>query len=70
MDTSGEQHLKIEHNIYKRRLNLDGKPIEDPKKEGNSTCHCQFLSGYSIELVKSSQDSKYLVLFIMDYAFN
>lgn len=33
MDTSGEQHLEIDHNIYKRRLDLDGKPIEEPKKE-------------------------------------
>ncbi|PNF20099.1 Endoplasmic reticulum-Golgi intermediate compartment protein 3 [Cryptotermes secundus] len=33
MDTSGEQHLQIEHNIYKRRLDLDGKPIEEPQKE-------------------------------------
>ena len=33
MDTSGEQHLQIEHNIYKRRLDLEGKPIEDPQKE-------------------------------------
>ncbi|XP_034944453.1 endoplasmic reticulum-Golgi intermediate compartment protein 3 isoform X2 [Chelonus insularis] len=32
MDTTGEQHLQIDHNIYKRRLNLDGQPIEDPKK--------------------------------------
>jgi hypothetical protein len=40
MDTSGEQHLQIEHNIYKRRLDLNEKPIEDPKKEGISTCHC------------------------------
>ncbi|XP_063993800.1 endoplasmic reticulum-Golgi intermediate compartment protein 3 [Diachasmimorpha longicaudata] len=32
MDTTGEQHLQIEHNIYKRRLSLDGKPIEEPKK--------------------------------------
>ncbi|XP_012270092.1 endoplasmic reticulum-Golgi intermediate compartment protein 3 [Orussus abietinus] len=32
MDTMGEQHLHIEHNIYKRRLNLNGNPIEDPKK--------------------------------------
>uniref|UniRef100_A0A1B6DYG5 Endoplasmic reticulum-Golgi intermediate compartment protein 3 n=1 Tax=Clastoptera arizonana TaxID=38151 RepID=A0A1B6DYG5_9HEMI len=35
MDTAGEQHLHIEHNIYKRRLNLDGTPIEDPKREEN-----------------------------------
>lgn len=33
MDSTGEQHLHIEHNIYKRRLNLDGHPIEDAKKE-------------------------------------
>lgn len=32
MDTSGEQHLQIEHNIYKRKLDLEGKPIEDPQK--------------------------------------
>ncbi|CAK9814971.1 Endoplasmic reticulum-Golgi intermediate compartment protein 3 [Anthophora plagiata] len=32
MDTTGEQHLQIEHNIFKRRLDLDGKPLEDPKK--------------------------------------
>lgn len=32
MDTTGEQHLQIDHNIYKRRLNLEGAPIEDPKK--------------------------------------
>lgn len=33
MDSSGEQHLQIDHNIYKRRLDLEGKPIEEPKKE-------------------------------------
>lgn len=33
MDSTGEQHLHIEHNIYKRRLNLDGHPIEEAKKE-------------------------------------
>ncbi|KRT78291.1 hypothetical protein AMK59_7404, partial [Oryctes borbonicus] len=33
MDSSGEQHLQIDHNIYKRRLDLEGNPIEDPKKE-------------------------------------
>jgi hypothetical protein len=38
MDTSGEQHLQIEHNIFKRRLDLDGKPIEDPQKEGIAMC--------------------------------
>lgn len=33
MDSSGEQHLQIEHTVYKRRLSLDGKPIEEPKRE-------------------------------------
>ncbi|XP_024082257.1 endoplasmic reticulum-Golgi intermediate compartment protein 3 isoform X3 [Cimex lectularius] len=33
MDASGEQHLHIDHNIYKRRLDLDGTPIQEPKKE-------------------------------------
>lgn len=33
MDSTGEQHLHIEHNVYKRRLNLDGHPIEEAKKE-------------------------------------
>lgn len=33
MDSSGEQHLEINHNIYKRKLDLEGKPIEEPKKE-------------------------------------
>ncbi|KAK9510352.1 hypothetical protein O3M35_005156 [Rhynocoris fuscipes] len=33
MDSSGEQHLHMEHNIYKRRLDANGTPIEEPKKE-------------------------------------
>ncbi len=33
MDVSGEQHIGVEHNIYKRRLDLDGKPIEEAKRE-------------------------------------
>jgi endoplasmic reticulum-Golgi intermediate compartment protein 3 len=33
MDSTGEQHLHIEHNIFKQRLNLNGEPIEKAKKE-------------------------------------
>lgn len=33
MDSSGEQHLQMDHNIYKRRLDMNGEPIEEPKKE-------------------------------------
>lgn len=33
-DATGEQHLWIDHNVYKRRLDLEGKPIEEPKKTG------------------------------------
>lgn len=36
MDTTGEQHLQIEHNIFKRRLDLNGKPIEDPQRTGDN----------------------------------
>jgi len=32
-DVTGEQHIAIEHNIYKRRLDLDGKPIEEPVRD-------------------------------------
>ena len=33
MDVSGEQHIGIEHNVYKRRLDLDGKPLEEAQRE-------------------------------------
>ncbi|XP_068621682.1 endoplasmic reticulum-Golgi intermediate compartment protein 3 isoform X2 [Battus philenor] len=33
MDSSGEQHLQMDHNIHKRRLDLNGNPIEEPIKE-------------------------------------
>ena len=33
MDVSGEQHIGIEHNIYKRRMDLEGKPIQEPQRE-------------------------------------
>nr|XP_024219740.1 endoplasmic reticulum-Golgi intermediate compartment protein 3 [Halyomorpha halys] len=33
MDSSGEQHLHLEHNIFKRRLDLNGTPIAEPKNE-------------------------------------
>lgn len=33
MDSSGDQHLHIEHNVFKRRIDLMGNPITDPIKE-------------------------------------
>ncbi|XP_043197872.1 endoplasmic reticulum-Golgi intermediate compartment protein 3-like [Amphibalanus amphitrite] len=33
MDSSGESQVNVEHNIFKRKLDLEGKPIEDPEKE-------------------------------------
>lgn len=33
MDSSGEQHLQMDHNIHKRRLDLNGVPIEESKIE-------------------------------------
>lgn len=32
MDTTGVEYLQIEHNIFNRRLDLNGKPIEDPQR--------------------------------------
>lgn len=29
MDSSGDQHLHIDHNVFKKRLDLDGKPIDE-----------------------------------------
>lgn len=33
MDSAGDQHLHIDHNIYKRRIDLHGNPIEEAQKE-------------------------------------
>ncbi|CAL1279359.1 unnamed protein product [Larinioides sclopetarius] len=33
MDVSGEQQINLEHNIYKRKLDENGKPLEKPEKE-------------------------------------
>eukprot|EP00096_Caligus_rogercresseyi_P007870 TRINITY_DN25_c0_g3_i1.p1 TRINITY_DN25_c0_g3~~TRINITY_DN25_c0_g3_i1.p1 ORF type:complete len:386 (+),score=113.04 TRINITY_DN25_c0_g3_i1:87-1244(+) len=33
MDVSGESHVDIVHNIYKRRLSLEGSPMEEPRRE-------------------------------------
>lgn len=33
MDVSGEQQINLDHNIYKRRLDEHGKPLEKPEKE-------------------------------------
>lgn len=61
MDTSGEQHLEIDHNIYKRRLDLDGKPIEEPKKE-NITLKTKEIEVKRTNLAKGSGDLSFWVL--------
>lgn len=35
IDVSGEQHINIEHNVFKRRLDLKGVPIEKPEKDNS-----------------------------------
>ena len=27
------QHIGVEHNVYKRRLDLDGKPLQEAERE-------------------------------------
>ena len=34
-DISGEQHINIEHNIFKHRLNDNGDPIDSPTKDNS-----------------------------------
>ncbi|KAK4304054.1 hypothetical protein Pmani_024001 [Petrolisthes manimaculis] len=33
MDLSGAQHVNIQHNIYKRKLDTNGYPIEEPQRQ-------------------------------------
>lgn len=33
MDSAGDQHLHIDHNIFKRRVDLNGDPIDEAVKE-------------------------------------
>lgn len=49
MDISGEQQLDVEHNLYKKRLNADGKPInaEEEKHDGTLRLFCITLSDLS-----------------------
>lgn len=35
MDVTGETQLDVDHNIYKERLDLQGKPLDEPEKGGN-----------------------------------
>lgn len=35
MALDGEQHLHIEHDVFKRRLDMDGKAIEDTEPGKN-----------------------------------
>lgn len=37
MDSTGEQHMHIEHNVFKRRMDLNGNPIDEAKREDITT---------------------------------
>lgn len=44
MDVSGEQHLDVEHNIFKQRLNQSGFVISNvPEKEGEFALSCSWI---------------------------
>lgn len=48
MDSSGEQHLQIDHSIHKIRLDLNGNPIAEPKKEEIATAKTVMVSDYCV----------------------
>lgn len=50
MDSSGEQHLMLQHQIFKRKLDLNGQPIEEPKKEEI------ILKGNEVAIVKNKTE--------------
>ncbi|XP_064597397.1 endoplasmic reticulum-Golgi intermediate compartment protein 3-like [Liolophura sinensis] len=52
MDVSGEQQIDVDHNLFKKRLDLDGNPIDDRlHKEGLGDKSKQF-----VEAVKKDLD--------------
>lgn len=58
MDSTGEQHLHIEHNIYKRRLNLEGHQIEEAKKEEIQSSTTTKLNETSAEAAAKSKEKE------------
>lgn len=62
MDSAGDQHLHIDHNIYKRRVDLQGNPIEEAKKEEISTSTKNKNENVSLERDKSLNFMFYNVL--------
>ena len=62
-DSTGEQHLHIEHNIYKRRISLEGHPIEEPKKEDIQQT-TKKMNVVSNMLLKAGFIYKYIHMFI------
>lgn len=67
MDSAGDQHLHIDHNIYKRRVDLNGIPIEEAKKENIVTSTKKLESVSYLPCVTSKLDYKNGVLnFLFD----
>ena len=50
MDVSGEQHIGVEHNVYKRRLDLDGNPLQEAEREQQL--------GESVKIVNDTSKAK------------
>lgn len=56
MALDGEQHLHIEHNIFKRRLDLDGNVIEDAKPEKHDVQLSSTVKGNRTEAAAAVED--------------
>lgn len=52
MDTSGDQHLQISHDVYKIPIDLEGKPIAQPLKEDVGTISVAHKNDTEVAVVK------------------
>jgi hypothetical protein len=62
MDSSGDQHLHIEHNIFKRRIDLNGNTIDgkDIKEEVQSSTKFENVTDtQQLDIIKCGSCCKY-----------
>lgn len=56
MDVSGEQQIDVDHNLFKKRLDLDGNPIDDRLHKEGTVFHITFTPDHNAITDKSHYD--------------